>query len=288
MIIMNGILLVNKESGLSSNAVIQKIKRILGIKKIGHAGTLDPLATGLLVVLLNEATKLSDYLLNQEKEYLGEVTLGVSTDTEDSAGEVLSEVVISEIPAVDPVLATLLGKQKQHPPMYSAIKKDGKKLYQLARAGKTIEREEREIEVSELTRTGDVILEAGRARFSFRAKVSKGTYIRSLAVEIGRRLGYPAYLSGLTRTKSGNFHLEKATSLADLEAGNYRIIEMLEALSAYPQVEVDPDLKKKVLNGRPLSEQFGGEEIIVFKEQEELLAIYKYSEGKYRAARVWN
>jgi tRNA pseudouridine55 synthase len=285
---MNGILLVNKESGLSSNAVIQKIKRILGIKKIGHAGTLDPLATGLLVVLLNEATKLSDYLLNQEKEYLGEVTLGVSTDTEDSAGEVLSEVVISEIPAVDPVLATLLGKQKQHPPMYSAIKKDGKKLYQLARAGKTIEREEREIEVSELTRTGDVILEAGRARFSFRAKVSKGTYIRSLAVEIGRRLGYPAYLSGLTRTKSGNFHLEKATSLADLEAGNYRIIEMLEALSAYPQVEVDPDLKKKVLNGRPLSEQFGGEEIIVFKEQEELLAIYKYSEGKYRAARVWN
>lgn len=273
---------------MSSNAVIQQIKKTLGIKKIGHAGTLDPFATGLLVVLLNEATKISDYLLNQDKEYAGEVTLGIATDTEDSTGKVISEALVKVPLEVDPVLVSLHGKQKQYPPMYSAIKIDGKKLYQLARAGKIVEREEREVDIDELVRISDVFFEEGRARFSFRARVSKGTYIRSLAVEIGRRLGYPAHLSRLERIRSGSFSLNEAATLADLETGNYRIINMLEALKNYPQIEVDPELKGKVLNGRPLSEQFNGEALIVFKEREQLLAIYKYIEGKYRAARVWN
>ncbi|HEY8395643.1 MAG TPA: tRNA pseudouridine(55) synthase TruB, partial [Bacilli bacterium] len=176
---MNGILLVYKEKGMTSNAVIQKIKKILQVKKIGHAGTLDPLATGLLVVLINGATKLSNYLLNQEKEYLAEITIGIATSTEDAEGEIIACKEVSESLDPDPILRSLIGKRLQVPPLYSALKKDGKKLYEYAREGVEVERKAREIEIYALERRSPVRYENGTAKFSFYCKVSKGTYIRT-------------------------------------------------------------------------------------------------------------
>jgi tRNA pseudouridine55 synthase len=287
---MNGILLINKESGLTSNAVIQKIKRILKVKKIGHAGTLDPLATGLLVVLINQATKLSDYLLNEEKEYLAEITLGVATDTEDSTGKIIQEKELKEIGNIDLVLESLIGKQKQVPPMYSAIKRDGRKLYELAREGLDISRPEREIEIKHIKRIGSLLKKDKKAYFSFQTIVSKGTYIRTLCTEIGSRLGYPAHLSALERIKSGNFSIEDAFTLADIEMGKYRLISPLEAMKDYHQIEVNSLLKKKVLNGVPIESKLlnSNEEIIIFSEKGEMLGIYQFKEGKYRAQRIWN
>jgi len=285
---MNGVLLVNKEKGMTSHFTIQKVKKILGVKKIGHAGTLDPLATGLLVVLLNSGTKLSPYLLGQDKEYLGEVTVGIATDTEDSEGKVISQKEVRELPDPDSVLASLLGKRLQTPPLFSALKQSGKKLYEYARAGMDVEREPREIEVLALERRSPVVLDEGVARFTFFCRVSKGTYVRTLAKEIGEKLGYPAHLSALERLASGHFRLEAANSLHDLECGAFRIIPMAEALP-FPKLEAGV-LAERVKNGSRLPEDFVGsrEPFIAFTDGGELIAVYKFKEGYYYADRVWN
>lgn len=286
---MNGILLVYKEKGMTSNAVIQKIKKILQVKKIGHAGTLDPLATGLLVVLINGATKLSNYLLNQEKEYLAEITIGIATSTEDVEGEIIACKEVSESLDPDPILRSLIGKRLQVPPLYSALKKDGKKLYEYAREGVEVERKAREIEIYALERRSPVRYENGTAKFSFYCKVSKGTYIRTLSTEIGEKLGYPAHLSALERLGSGSFKSENAFKISDIEAGNYRLVSMAEALP-YPKIEANSVLEEKIKNGKMIPEKLVGskEPLIAFTKKEELLAIYKYEEGNYYAVRVWN
>ncbi len=283
---MNGILLVNKESGMTSNAVIQKIKKILKVKKIGHAGTLDPLATGLLVVLLNEATKLSNYLLNQDKEYLAEIILGEATDTEDASGNIVEKKPVEEISNLDQSLSKLLGKRLQIPPMYSALKKEGKKLYELAREGISIKREPREIEIFALERRSPITYQNTTAKFSFFCKVSKGTYVRTLCTEIGEELGYPAHLSSLERLSSGAFRLDKASTISEIESGNLFLVSMVDALD-FPKYEVDEFLVHKIRNGNPVV--FDSlEPLIVFKQGEKLLGIYKYKEGKYYAERIWN
>ncbi|MCK9537267.1 MAG: tRNA pseudouridine(55) synthase TruB, partial [Bacilli bacterium] len=210
---MNGILLINKPSGLSSHDVVGKLRKILNIKKIGHTGTLDPAATGLLVTLIGTATKLSPYLMDNDKEYYGEVIIGIATETEDAEGPIVAVKSVEKELFVDVALKSLLGKQMQTPPMYSAVKQEGKKLYQLARRGIEIERCPRTITVYRLERTTPVIYENNTARFSFIAKVSKGTYIRTLAVDIGKRLGFPAYLAGLHRRTVGDYSVADAFSL---------------------------------------------------------------------------
>lgn len=206
---MNGIIIVDKPRDWTSQDVITKIKHLLRVKKVGHAGTLDPLATGVLVVLVNDATKLSDYLMAERKEYMCEVVLGQATDTEDVMGKVVEAKKVSKLNQVDEVLASLKGVITQVPPMYSSIHHEGRKLYELARQGITVERKPREIEVYDIYRTTDIVYENDIAKFSFIANVSKGTYVRTLCVEIGKRLGYPAYMNALRRTKAGEFTVEQ-------------------------------------------------------------------------------
>lgn len=287
---MNGIILVNKEKGMTSHDVVAKIKRIMSVKKIGHAGTLDPLATGLLVVMINEATKLSNYLMAEEKKYQAEIIIGVGTDTEDSDGNIIDRKTVKKIDDVDQVLKSLIGELEQVPPMYSAIKVDGKKLYELARAGKMVERKSRIIEIYDLKRTSEIEYFNNCARFSFIAEVSKGTYIRSLCVEIGKRLGYPAHMSSLNRISSGTLSINDSATISDIEDGNYRLINMVESLRKYPIVSVNESLKNKILNGVPLDfgEINSKENLVVLVYNNELLAIYRLENGKYRAERVWN
>lgn len=209
---MNGILLVDKPLRLTSHDVIAKMRRKLGIKKIGHAGTLDPMATGLLVLLIGNATKISQYITDQNKAYEGEMILGIETDSYDSEGEILArkEVNVTDQDIVDCVRG-FQGEQYQLPPMFSAKKVDGQPLYKLARRGEVIEREPRKITIFEI----DVLsIEIPSVRF--RVSCSKGTYIRSLAHDIGQKLGCGAYLSGLCRISTGQMQLSSATKLSDL------------------------------------------------------------------------
>lgn len=288
---MNGILVVNKEENMTSFAVIRDLKRYFNMKRIGHAGTLDPMATGVLVVLLGDATKLSDYLLTNNKEYEAIINLGASTDTEDAEGNILEEkeVDVTE-EQVDKVLSSLVGKIKQVPPMYSAIKKDGTPLYVLARKGEEVERDEREVEIFQIERTSKLIKENKRISFSFKCKVSKGTYIRTLCVEIGKRLNTLAYMERLNRVASGLFTIEESYKLSDIYNGNYKIINMVNAMKEYHQIEVDEYLEKKVKNGMKISfnDLNTKDEKIVFVKNDEIKAIYERSDVCYRAVRVWN
>ncbi|MDR2372157.1 MAG: tRNA pseudouridine(55) synthase TruB [Puniceicoccales bacterium] len=218
---MNGVLLVDKPMGWTSHDVVAKLRSHLRLRKIGHAGTLDPMATGLLVLLIGNGTKISQYVTNQDKTYEGTLRLGQETDSYDGEGEVVAthEVrVPKEI--IRQCAREFLGDQWQLPPMFSAKKVDGQPLYKLARRGETIEREPRLAKIYDFW-----IHEIALPSVTFRVACSKGTYVRTLAHDMGQKLGCGAYLSQLCRTRTGNFRLDQAVALDDLLAMEYDEIE---------------------------------------------------------------
>ncbi len=215
---MQGLLLLNKPKDITSFGAVARIKRLSGEKRIGHTGTLDPMATGVLPIFLGRATVLSSYLLEADKSYTAEIKLGITTDTCDITGEILSqkECSISDSELLS-VLEKFKGKGYQTPPMFSAIKKDGVRLYELARKGETVEVPQREINISRIELISGV---SDENTFKIDVRVSKGTYIRSLARDIGEALGCGATLTELCRTETGGFKLEDCVSLDELNEEN--------------------------------------------------------------------
>jgi len=210
-----GVLLVDKPQGITSHDVVDSVRRLYRTRRVGHAGTLDPMATGLLIVLVGKATKASDQLMAQDKEYLGEATLGVVTDTQDAEGETRETNPVPEITEaqVRAALASMVGDQFQVPPMHSAKKIGGQKLYDLARKGVEVVREPRAIRIAEFE-----LLSWASPKIHFRVRCTKGTYVRTLAEDLGRLLGCGAHLSALRRTASGALCVEQAVTLDALEA----------------------------------------------------------------------
>lgn len=209
----NGILLLNKEPGFTSHDAVAKLRGILRFRRIGHAGTLDPMAQGLLVMLLGKATRASEYASGAEKEYIADFILGVETDTQDTTGNVLAEVPVDVTESqLRQALASFEGGYDQVPPMYSAIQKDGVRLYDLARKGKEVERESRFIALPLLE-----LLSFEAPRGKLRVRCSKGTYIRTLCHDLGQRLGCGGAMSALTRVQAGDFSLEDALTLGEVE-----------------------------------------------------------------------
>lgn len=219
-----GVFLVDKPAGISSFGVVSRMRKILRMKKVGHAGTLDPFATGLLIVCAGRpATKLISQFMDGEKEYIATLCLGVETETLDTEGEVVKRTEVSKIAAetLDECLDAFRGRQLQTPPAYSALKHKGKPLYYYARKGIKIEKAPREIEITTLERienSGDI--EGSEAGLKLRVVCSKGTYIRVLAADIGKKLGCGAHLTGLRRTKSGLFEVDKALTWDELSAAD--------------------------------------------------------------------
>jgi tRNA pseudouridine55 synthase len=209
-----GVLLVDKPQGMTSHDIVARMRRVFRIKKIGHAGTLDPMATGLLLILVGKATKVSQYLMSMDKEYTGTVKLGEVTDSQDADGEVVATTPVPELSEADvqKQMATFMGDQYQIPPMYSAKKVNGQKLYKLARQGKTIEREPRVIRVSRFDMTNFDL-----PKVSFVVGSSKGAYIRTIAHDLGDRLGCGGHLCELRRTAVGQFRIESAATLEEIE-----------------------------------------------------------------------
>lgn len=223
-----GILVVDKPSGMTSHDVVDFVRKKFALKKVGHSGTLDPLATGVLLILINGFTKLASRLLNEDKEYSASLVLGKATDTFDAEGKLIKE---SDVTGLDPAqiraaFAHFFGEIEQTPPMYSALRYQGKKLYQLARKGVEVFRQPRKVTIYELEITRMAVPEV-----DFRLACSKGTYVRSLAQAIGERLGCGAYLSALRRTRVGKFGLELALPLNELkELSPYTLSKKLLSL----------------------------------------------------------
>jgi tRNA pseudouridine55 synthase len=212
---MEGVLLVDKPQGLTSHDVVYHLRRKLQIKKIGHAGTLDPMATGVLVMLIGKATRISQYLMSVDKVYEGEATLGVVTDSQDAEGEVMSTQPVPELTEarVREVMKGFLGDQYQIPPMHSAIKIGGVPLYKLARKGEEVEREPRFIRIAAFN-----LLSFATPKITFELHCTKGTYVRTVAADLGQKLGCGAHLSALRRTGSGKFTIGQCLPLEQIEA----------------------------------------------------------------------
>lgn len=230
-----GILLVDKPQGITSHDVVSKLRRIFHIKKIGHAGTLDPMATGLLIMLVGKATKVSQFLMSMDKEYTGTILLGQSTDSQDADGEMIEERPVPALSedAVLKEMKAFIGDQYQTPPMFSAKKVNGQTLYKLARQGKTVEREPRVINISKFE-----MLRFDSPEIDFLAACSKGTYVRTIAHDLGERLGCGAHLCALRRTGVGRFRVEDSATIEELEAMSpsalrKRLVPVLKAVPSH-------------------------------------------------------
>jgi tRNA pseudouridine55 synthase len=289
---MNKVILINKPSGMTSHDVVNRLRKIFGIKRIGHTGTLDPLARGLLVVCLGEATKLVPFLEQDDKVYDVEIMLGKATSTGDLAGEVVAEALVPNFSPeiIDQVLGQFTGEIVQTPPKYSAIKVEGKKLYEYARKNQAVEIPQRTVKIFRLERTSELDYRDGLCTFRFVAHVSKGTYIRTLCEDIAKALELPGVMNDLVRIRCGKFHLSDASTLEEAEQKKLRFIPMLEALNL-PVITVTEDLLKRVKNGMVLPAERFKEKLSQFAIADEgkLLAIYQFEENKnvYKAVRIW-
>lgn len=261
---MNGILPLWKERGMTSHDCVFKLRKILRTKKVGHTGTLDPGVEGVLPICIGQATRIAEYLTDAGKTYEAVVSIGRATTTEDAEGETVEENLAPKAFTKGDILAaltSLTGEIEQTPPMFSAVKVNGKKLYEYARAGQTVERPTRKITIYELELLDDADSFAGEeVHFSIRIKCSKGTYIRTLAVQIGEALGYPAHMHELVRTASGTFTKDNCFTLAEIadmmEAGEQErfLLPVEYALGDYPYIEITPDIEKQIFNGQVLTQ----------------------------------
>ncbi|WP_369903023.1 tRNA pseudouridine(55) synthase TruB [Bacillus manliponensis] len=285
---MEGVLLLHKPKGMTSHDCVFKLRKILKEKRIGHTGTLDPDVTGVLPICVGRATKIAQFLTSETKTYEGEVTLGFSTTTEDSSGEVVDKRTVNRTitrEEIEKVFAELTGTIEQVPPMYSAVKINGKKLYEYARAGIAVERPVRTITIQEFALLDNrETYEGETISFRFRVTCSKGTYVRTLAVMIGEKLGFPAHMSHLVRTASGEFLLNDCISFEEVEQNMQNgtvqsiLISIDEALGQFPKIVVSEEQAEKVKNGMflPNAENLTAPFIMVFNEKNRCLAIYEH------------
>lgn len=287
---MEGILPLLKPKGMTSHDCVFKLRKILKTKKVGHTGTLDPDVTGVLPICIGRATKVAEYLTEAGKAYEGEVTIGFSTTTEDASGERVAEKKVTESFKREQILdvfRSLTGVIQQTPPMYSAVKINGKKLYEYARAGIEVERPSREVTIYDLTLLDEREVFSGDSiSFRFRVSCSKGTYIRTLAVMMGEKLGYPAHMSDLIRIESAGFTLDECKTLAEIqelmEAGKEQefLLPLERGLFHLPKLKINDTVAKKVLNGAVLPQPKDlniekGEAFVMQDENGKALAVYQ-------------
>lgn len=281
---MDGILIINKPKEYTSYDVVRVVGKVFETKKVGHAGTLDPLATGVLVIALNQATKVLELLQADDKEYVAEVQLGLSTDTYDVTGNALEiqENLNLQEEELTKVINSFKKSYLQEVPKYSAVKVKGKKLYEYARNNIEVELPKRMVNIEEISLLGYA---PERQSYTFKTKVSKGTYIRSLIVDIGNELNIPSSMKNLVRTKSGIFALKDAHNLDDISI-NTKLIP-IEELFDYEKIILDEDEVFKVKNGVPLNKKIKGDYVMLF-DQDILLAIYQKNEGSIKPFKMFN
>ena len=245
---MDGFLLLDKEKGISSNQLVQKVKKSLSLKKVGHLGTLDPMATGLMILAINRATKFSSYFLESDKSYDASIQLGASTDTDDAMGNIISSSdIIPNEKDINKSLASFIGQSMQTAPFFSALKHKGKPLYKYAREGEFISKPPREINIFSIK---NIICEHNKC--SFIVHCSKGTYIRSIARDLGDKLNSGGHLSALRRLSQGTFNIKNAMTIENIELN--KLITIEEAFSELSEIQLESNQTKFFMNGVKIEE----------------------------------
>ncbi|MDO5013567.1 MAG: tRNA pseudouridine(55) synthase TruB [Lactobacillaceae bacterium] len=293
---MDGIIPLYKERGMTSFDCVSRLRRILHTKKIGHSGTLDPNVDGVLPICVGQATKVVEFLMASGKQYVGELLVGQATTTQDLDGEVVAQKPVTAPIAEDTIkqaMQELTGDIVQIPPMYSAIKVNGKKLYEYARSGETVERPKRHVHIERFEMTASSYDEKNQQqRIRFVVDCSKGTYVRTLAYDLAKELGYPGVMSSLTRTKSGGFELDQTLSLTDIQDAmeaqimNRYVYPMDYALKSYPHAELSDAQWKKVQNGGWLSDLDTKDQEVALTYQGEVKALYQLKDHVYKPLKM--
>lgn len=270
---MDGVFLVDKEAGVTSRDVVNEIIKKTETSKVGHTGTLDPLATGVLVICVGKATKLVDYLSSADKTYIAEITLGLETDTLDCEGSIKNEKFVScSDEEIIKAIFSMKGKYEQEVPLYSAVKVNGKRLYEYAREGLKVELPKREVQIFDIKLSSPIKRYDGKIIFSIECRVSKGTYIRSLVRDIALKLHTIGIMSKLRRVKQGRFSVENCKKIDDIRIKD--MIGIRDLLSDLPTVTVDNGLKKDILNGKILDSLYNNNQVLFVDQNNFALAIY--------------
>lgn len=271
----NGILIVNKPSGITSRDVVNIVGKTLNTKKVGHTGTLDPMATGVLVLCLGNALKVCELITANDKEYIAKVILGIETETLDTTSPIINtkktNITKEEI---EKVLNSFKGSYLQEVPKYSAVKINGKKLYEYAREGKEIELPKKMVTIYDIQLISDITYYNDTTSFYIKTTVSKGTYIRSLIRDIGYKLNTYGCMDSLERTRQGIFNIDNSNTLEEIKNNNYKLLSIEESLPNIPLVEVDNKTLFKIKNGVKLKKFFTGDMAII-KDKNKVVAIYK-------------
>lgn len=273
---MNGILVINKEKDYTSRDIVNIVSKQFNTKKVGHTGTLDPMAEGVLVLCIGDATKLVEILTCNDKEYEAEITLGLKTDTLDITGNILEEQnILIDKQDIIKTLNSFKKTYKQTVPIYSAVKINGKKLYEYARENKNIELPSREVTIKKIELISDIKYINNKTIFKIKCNVSKGTYIRSLVNDIALSLNTIGVMSKLTRTKQGIFKIQDSFTLDDIQNNNYKLINIDKVLNDYYTVVADEELEFKIKNGAIIDNIYHKSEILFKDKNNNLLALYK-------------
>ena len=277
-----GLLVIDKPSGPTSHDMVARVRRATGVKRVGHAGTLDPLATGVVVVGIGRATRLLRFVQESSKEYLAQVRFGIATDSLDADGRVIwKEPMPVSRAAIESALTGFRGKVEQIPPMVSAIQIDGRRLHELARAGQEVERQPRPVEIYRIEVTG---FEGGEFPLAtMQIECSKGTYVRVLADDIARSLGGRAHLEGLRRTRVGGFGLEGSLTPESLDGWKGALLPVSSAVASLPRLVIDDEQRIRVGHGRPLDAPGLDGDIAVVDRAGDLVGVYRVIDGTARA-----
>lgn len=267
---MDGIIVINKPKGITSREVVNKVCKLLNTKKVGHTGTLDPIATGVLVLCVGKATKLVETLTSNDKEYVATVKLGILTDTLDTDGTIIEKKCVNlDKNKLVNVLNSFIGTYNQEVPIYSAVKINGKKLYEYARAKKEVTIPKRMVEIKKIK-----LIEFGNDYYKFKVTVSKGTYIRSLIKDINVKLGVIGVMSDLVRTKQGKFSINNSYTLENMENNNYNVLTITDVLKDENCVIISNTLFEKVKNGALINNEYNTS-MVTFIYNDSVIAIYK-------------
>ena len=286
---MNGILIINKPLGYTSRDVVNEISRKFNTKKVGHTGTLDPNASGVLIICLGKALKTIELMDDFDKEYTAEVILGIETDTLDldkNATILREEKVDIDDKKIIDVVNSFNGKYVQTVPKYSAVKVNGRKLYEYARSNIPVELPSKEVSIKDIS-ISNIKRKDSKIVFKLKCTVSKGTYIRSLIRDIGEKLNVPAVMKSLERTRIGNFTIDDSYTLNDIKDDNYKFINILDAFSNIPKIRVNEEKTKKISNGMELEKFFDSELAFILDNDDNLLALYKNVNNKSRPYKMF-
>lgn len=285
---MNGILQINKPAGYTSRDIVNIVGKKLGTKKIGHTGTLDPIATGVMILCVGKATKLVEIITNETKEYIAEVELGTKTDTGDITGNIVEEKIIhATYDEIKKICVQMTKTYNQTVPIYSAVKVNGKKLYEYARNQEQVKLPIREVTIYEVECLKEPAYENGKTIFELRLLVSKGTYIRSFIEDFAKQFNTIGTMRALIRTKQGNYRIENCNTLEDIENDAYQLYSLDFVLSQYPIVIVDYSLEKRIINGCILENRYSSPIILFQNSNGKNLALYQVYQKDITKMKPW-